>query len=196
MHGLLLLLFYAPKSDTKGRSGYGVYRVRKAGVYLPFIKRYIEIETRGRSASCAARPEGAGEGSRPQGASMRSQRLAGILDRRAAWIYSPARASPRKRIDHDCARGSRHLSCNLRPIRAGDLEEGEEHAARRASGSGRGESPRRLRPSGKPCVKAVDRVSGVWYNKKGRREPSGAIWMPDRRLAPWGNMMSILPKRG
>ena len=100
--------FYTPKSDTKGRSEYGVYRVRKAGVYLPFIKRYIEIETRGRSASCAARPEGAGEGSRPQGASMRSQRLAGILDRRAAWIYSPARASPRKRIDRDCARGSRH----------------------------------------------------------------------------------------
>ena len=125
MHGLLLLLFYAPKSDTKGRSGCGVYRVKKAGVYLPFIKRYIEIETRGRSASCAARPEGAGEGSRPQGASMRSQRLAGILDRRAAWIYSPARASPRKRIDHDCALGSRHLSCNLRPLRMGDPEEGK-----------------------------------------------------------------------
>ena len=128
---------------------------------------------------------------------MRSLRLAGIPDRRAAWIYSPARASPRKRIDHDCARGSRHLSCNLRPIRAGDPEEGEEHAARRASGSGRGESPRRLRPSGKPCVKAVDRVSGVWYNEKGRRKPSGAIWMPDRRLASLiRGEMQIFPQGG
>ena len=84
MRGLLLLLFYAPKSDTKVQSEYGVYRVRKAGVYLPFIKRLTEIETRGRSAPCAARPRGAGEGSRPQGASMRLLRLEGISDRRAA----------------------------------------------------------------------------------------------------------------
>ena len=57
-------------------------------------------------------------------------RLAGIPDRRAAWIYSLARASPRKRIDRDCARGSRHLSCNLRPLRMGDPEEDGERAAR------------------------------------------------------------------
>ena len=131
--------FYAPKSDTKGRSGCGVYRVKKAGVYLPFIKRYIEIETRGRSASCAARPEGAGEGSRPQGASMRSQRLAGILDRRAAWIYSPARASPRKRIDRDCARGSRHCPAICGCL-GGQSGRGAEPAACPVSGSGRGES--------------------------------------------------------
>ena len=64
---------------------------------------------------------------------FRACNLSRVLDRRAAWIYSPARASPRKRIDHDCARGSRHLFCNLRPIRAGDPEESEERAARRVS---------------------------------------------------------------
>ena len=31
------------------------------------------------------------------------------LDRRAAWIYITARACPRKRIDQDCARGSRNV---------------------------------------------------------------------------------------
>ena len=195
MHGLLLLLFYAPKSDTKGRSGYGVYRVRKAGVYLPFIKRYIEIETRGRSASCAARPEGAGEGSRPQGASMRSLRLAGIPDRRAAWIYSPARANPRKRIDRDCAQGSRH--CPAICDRSGwAIRKRARSAPPAAPPALGGERLRRIRPSGKPCVKAVDRVSGVWYNKKGRRKPSGAIWMPGRRLAPWGKYDEYFLKRG
>lgn len=45
---------------------------------------------------------------------FRACNLSRVLDRRAAWIYSPAQASPRKRIDHDCARGSRHYPtiCN------------------------------------------------------------------------------------
>lgn len=45
-------------------------------------------------------------------------------------------------------------------------------------------------------AKAVDRVGEVWYNKKGRREPSGAIWMPDRRLAPWGKYDEYFLKGG
>lgn len=103
MRGLLLFTFYTPKTDTKGRSKCGFNRIRKAGV-SNIYKNEILKKKHGNAPRLRSRAPARGRRSRP------SSVVACAICRpsRAALIHSTARASPRKRIDHDFARGLRH----------------------------------------------------------------------------------------
>ena len=101
-----LILFVRSRSAANARKSrhYNLKKYSKTDT-ISIVSKYSLIIGR---RSAPVRTKERSEAARGACSSARCTFL-GSLDRRAAWICSTARARPRKRIDQDCARGSRNV---------------------------------------------------------------------------------------